>query len=251
LERIVAALRARGVDSLDYTLVDKSEKAISTAVSSLRGFAERQGFTVSGRSPQMWSSSECTVTVHFVTDDLFAFAERWEGDPFDAIVGQALFDLLNVADTLNRLRPLLRDQGLWYLPIHFDGVTSFEPLLNPDLDAQIERLYHESMSDLQDGGRDGAHTGRRLLSQLHEAGETLLAAGGSDWVVYPQEEGYPDEEAYFLHQILHFVETELADHPELSQADFQTWLARRRQQIEDGELIYIAHQLDVLARTAE
>lgn len=248
LQRIVTALRGRGVQSLNYTLVDKNEDAVAAADSLLRQYARNQGFTVSSHSPQVWSSSECTVKVTLVTNDLYAFADVCDRGTFDAIVGQALFDLLDISDALDRLRPLLRDQGLWYLPIHFDGVTAFEPCLDADLDARIEKLYHESMADDQKEGNVGAHTGRRLLSQLQKAGDTILVAGGSDWVVHPQENEYPAEEAYFLHQILHFVETELAGHPELNAKSFENWLTRRRQQIENGTLIYIAHQLDVLAR---
>jgi hypothetical protein len=251
LQRIVPALRERGIESLTYTLVDQSHEAIEAASSSLGHFAQQQGFTVRSRSPQVWSSPECTVTVHLVAEDLYTFASQCERELFDAVIGQALFDLLDIPDAFDALRPLLRANGLWYLPIHFDGVTSFEPRFDPDLDEQIERLYHESMADPEDGGKAGAHTGRRLLSQLRAAGETLLTAGGSDWVVHPRANDYPDDEAYFLHQILHFVETELDDHPELNQQDFRDWLAHRRQQIDDGELIYIAHQLDVLARAPD
>jgi len=248
--RVVSAVRSEGWRSVDYTLVDKNSEALDTAASSLRDYAESNGFTVTGRSPQHWSSEDLSVTLRLVAEDLFAFAGRYEGASFDAVIGQALFDLLNIPDALQQLRPLLRKKGLWYLPIHFDGVTSFEPPLNPDLDAKIETLYHESMSDEEGGGqRTGAQSGRRLLTELRAAGESLLAAGGSDWVVFPREDGYPDEEAYFLYQILHFVETELADHPDLSRDDLEEWLRRRRRQIEEGRLIYIAHQLDVLAQS--
>jgi hypothetical protein len=38
----------------------------------------------------------------------------------------------------------------------------------------------------------------------------------------------------------------LQDHPQLNQAKFKKWITQRHQQIERGELIYIAHQLDFL-----
>ena len=59
------------------------------------------------------------------------------------------------------------------------------------------------------------------------------------------------EEPYFLHHILHFIEQELSEHPTLNSAHFARWIRNRRQQIVRGELIYIAHQLDVLARQEE
>ncbi|MCB0115995.1 MAG: hypothetical protein KDD84_17970, partial [Caldilineaceae bacterium] len=54
------------------------------------------------------------------------------------------------------------------------------------------------------------------------------------------------DEAYFLRHILHFVETTLSGHPELDATSFAQWLQTRRDQIERGELIYVAHQLDLL-----
>jgi hypothetical protein len=41
----------------------------------------------------------------------------------------------------------------------------------------------------------------------------------------------------------------LQGHRELDPARFAAWIAERHAQIDRGELVYIAHQLDVLART--
>ncbi len=73
-------------------------------------------------------------------------------------------------------------------------------------------------------------------------------AGASDWVVYAQGEKYAADEEYFLHFILHFFEESLAGHAELDAAVFAQWLKKRRAQIERGELVYLAHQMDFLAR---
>ncbi len=100
------------------------------------------------------------------------------------------------------------------------------------------------------GRRSGdSHTGRHLLAALRTADVHVLAAGASDWVVVPVQGRYPDDEAYFLHFILHTVERALRRHPELDPQRFARWIDRRHAQIERGELIYIAHQLDVLGRS--
>lgn len=250
VQRIVDALEPRDAEALCYTVVDIEPANVETARDSLRTWAEERGYSVSGHQSQVWTNGPLDVSIAFQTADLFNLADDHEGPPFNALVGQAVFDLLHISDAHSALDPLLGPGGVWYLPIHFDGVTAFEPPVDPDLDARVERLFHESMQGPAEGPdeRSGAHCGRRLLTHFREADTTLLEAGASDWVVFSQDGTYPGNEAYFLHHILHFVETELADHPELDATAFSDWIATRRHQVETGELTYVAHQLDVLAQ---
>ena len=96
-----------------------------------------------------------------------------------------------------------------------------------------------------DGNPSGSsRTGRLLFNALPRFGGRLLAAGSSDWVVFPGPDGYPQDEAYFLHYLVHTVEEALRGHPLLKAASLQEWATRRHRQIEQAELSYIAHQLD-------
>jgi hypothetical protein len=83
---------------------------------------------------------------------------------------------------------------------------------------------------------------------LRKAGAEVLAAGASDWVVHAVGGKYVEDEAYFLHFILHFFEESLTGHAELDATAFANWVQKRRAQIERGELVYIAHQMDFLAK---
>jgi hypothetical protein len=118
--------------------------------------------------------------------------------------------------------------------------------LNPELDAQIEALYHQSMDTRPSGGDSRA--GRHLFAHLEQAGAQILSAGASDWVVYPHGGEYPADEAYFLNYILGFFESSLGDHLELNQVAFRDWLQKRREQVDRRQLIYIAHQVDFLVK---
>jgi len=69
-------------------------------------------------------------------------------------------------------------------------------------------------------------------------------------VVFAGPEGYPGDEAYFLHDIINTMHTALANHPELDADRFARWAQQRHAQIEDGSLVYIAHQLDLLGRVS-
>ena len=90
--------------------------------------------------------------------------------------------------------------------------------------------------------------GRRLIAHLRTAGVDMLAAGSSDWVVFAGANGYPADEAYFLHDIINTIGTALTGHPHLDAERLGAWVAQRHAQIEQGALVYIAHQLDVLGR---
>ena len=148
-----------------------------------------------------------------------------------------------------------RDQ---IVEIAYEGTTlksrHFFPAY-PPLDALVVQLYHQTMDQRVTAGRPAgdSHTGRHLYHQLRAAGVEVLAAGSSDWVVLPRpgangQMGYPADEAYFIHFIIHTISTALAGHPALHPARFAAWIAERHAQVERGELVYIAHQLDYLGR---
>jgi hypothetical protein len=66
--------------------------------------------------------------------------------------------------------------------------------------------------------------------------------------VIPQSGGYANDEAYFLHHILHFLESSVSGRSEIDPGVLSNWVAERRRQIDAGELIFIAHQIDVCGR---
>jgi hypothetical protein len=90
--------------------------------------------------------------------------------------------------------------------------------------------------------------GRNLFDHLQTVDAEILAAGASDWVVYAKNGIYPADEKYFLQFILYFLETSLKDGEELDGNTLKQWLAKRHEQIDCGELVYIAHQMDFLVR---
>lgn len=231
---MIDRLAARGVlpPGSRYTALDADATAVT---------AGQHRFA--GQSPPF--------ALEWVADDVYAFAEREQGRRvWELLVAHAFLDLADMPRLLPRLFALLRPGGLFYFSLVFDGLTAFEPPLDPALDEQIIALYHQTMDERRVDGRPtgGSRSGRALLGHLPAAGAEILAAGGSDWVVVPGRGGYPADEAYFLHYMLHFVESSLAGRPELDPARLAAWLARRRAQIDVGELIFIAHHIDVCGR---
>lgn len=245
-----------------YLALDEQPANLAAARVRLPAWAGRHGFQarVAGEPEALTlARGAAEVQVALRAGDLLDFAAQPEQrGAWDLLIAHAVLDLLDLPTALPRLLGALRPGGLAYLTLNFDGVTLFQPELDPVFDAQIEALYHRTMDERLTAGRPSgdSRTGRRLFGQLRAAGLELLAAGSSDWVVFAMESGkdggaarqYYADEAYFLHFIVDTVAGALDGHPELEAARFADWLAERHAQIERGELVYIAHQLDFLAR---
>ena len=179
--------------------------------------------------------------------DVHAFAARERGRRWDLLVAHAFLDLIDITRLLPDLFMLLRPDGWFYLTINFDGLTAFAPPDVPELDDLIIDLYHRTMDERRIDGRAtaGSRAGRSLLAQIPAAGGEIVAAGSSDWVVLPRNGRYPADEAYFLHHILHFFESSLSGRTEIDPVRFAAWLDRRHAQVDAGELVFMAHQIDV------
>jgi SAM-dependent methyltransferase len=235
-----------------YTGIDLEAANLAEAGLRLRRYAAAQGAELSGEGGRFrYRRAQQSVSAEFAAVDLFHFLAREQGRAgWDLVVAHAFLDLVDLEATLPGLLGLLAPGGCFYFTLNFDGGTIFEPLIAPKLDPLIEILYHRSMDERRLEGRPAgsSRTGRRLFQHLKTAGATVLAAGSSDWVVFPGPDGYPGDEAYFLHFIIHTVHQALADHPELPQADLRAWVAERQAQIQRRELVYLARQLDFFGR---
>ena len=215
---------------LHYTVLDADADLIATATHRLAG----------GPS---W------LDLRFVTADALAYAANTAGDRnsrYDLLIANAFLDLVDLRRALPLLRGLLHDGGIFYFTINFDGATLLEPAIDQALDNAIEAAYHRTMDERITGGQPSgdSRTGRHLFAALPANGFAIHAAGASDWVVHAVGGAYPADEAAFLHFIVDTMEGALRSHPDLDRTAFAAWIAARRQQIERGELVYIAHQLD-------
>ena len=169
---------------------------------------------------------------------------------WDVLIANAFLDLVDISATLPQLLALLKPEGLFYFTITFDGATILQPEIDPALDAKIEALYHETMDQRMIGGKlsGDSRAGRHLFNHLRSSGTDVVAAGSSDWGVFAGPKGYPGDEEFFMHFIVHTIGTALQGHPELETEKFEEWVETRHRQIEDRSLVYLAHQLDFLGR---
>jgi SAM-dependent methyltransferase len=235
---------------------------VGTMVERLR-YAAMLGtceYTLLDIDPELLDAAQIRLTsspdthLEFVNADAFEYlAAPEQQDAWDLIVANAVLDLTDLSRSIPILINGLTPGGLLYSSINYDGMTTFAPVIDEWLDTQIERLYNRSMHRKRPDGTVpvGSRCGRELIPALREIGAQVLEAGSSDWVVYADDTGYHADEGYFLRHILGFVEDELFGHHELDRESFSSWLATRQFQVRTGELVYIAHQIDVLAKRPE
>lgn len=171
-----------------------------------------------------------------------AYLEERGGETADLLIAHAVLDLFSAEEAGAVASSILRPEGLLYASITFDGESYFEPVDEPEVDELVRRAYHQSMA--RDGVM-GAGFGRKLLTALPRRGVEIVEAGSSDWILMPRKGEYYPREGEFLKAILSMVDS--AVEGVLGDRERDSWFRRRLEQLESGELIYIAHQLDILA----
>ena len=240
----------------DYTGLDVDPRLVSEAGVRLEKCGKARFVSTPephGETTSLYSSAK-NLRVRFITSDIFDFVSRGSaGARYDILLGHAFLDLVDPVSSMPAFLSLLKPGGLVYFTLNFDGVTIFEPLIARELDTLIVRLYHETMDKRRVNERPSGNSvaGRLLPHVLKNCGVDILAAGGSDWVLIPGVKRYGDDEVCFLHFIINTIYSALYGHPGIDGNDLSRWVGTRHMQIERGELIYIAHQIDILGRLAE
>jgi SAM-dependent methyltransferase len=232
----------------EYILLDADQQLLGQSRQWLYDWAAARGLR-SELLPDGLAVGD--LRVRLVHAELGSYLETAQEEPADVLIANAVLDLVDVPAILPGLLRLLVPGGVYWFTINYDGETVFAP--SHPLDDQIMGAYHRDMDERSRYGRPAgeSRTGRRMFQHLSAAGAPALAAGSSDWVVHAgPERSYPGDEAHFVRCILTTIQNALHDHrDQVEPADLADWLAERGRQLDAGELVYIAHQLDFAGRS--
>jgi SAM-dependent methyltransferase len=235
-----------------YHALDAVAENINAAGISLENWADEHGWKKEPVSNGLnLYRDQNAVQINLQAIDVFDFLDkRKPQQTWDCVIANAFLDLFDSSQIVHELGRCIKPGGLAYFTINFDGVTEFEPVANREFEERIIGAYHRTMDDrMINNKRSGdSQAGRHLFQLFQREGFEILEAGSSDWVVYGRKGNYPADEAYFLHHMIHFFEESLQNSPVLSSDELAAWTAGRHAQVERGELVYIAHQMDFLAR---
>ncbi len=230
----------------DYIVLDLDPVLVKESAFCIRRWAKSEGFTCHGNEERLEieASGGARWNVDLVCRELGDYLAEKPDLSVDLLIANAFLDLTDVDSILDDLFQLCAPDGLYWFSINFDGESIFCPE-HPD-DSLFLGLYHQSMDCRVRFERPAgdSRTGRHLFSHLQAKGASILQAGSSDWVVFPQDGRYLQDESYFLHHIIHTISEELKTNPEAPADRLSAWVELRHRQIEDASLVYIAHQLD-------
>src|ERR1700722_6588302 len=237
-----------GVGAGEYILLDADRQLLDCSRRWLSDWAAARGLR-RGLLPDGLRVGD--LRVRLVHAELGSYLEAAHGAPADALIANAVLDLVDVPAILPGLLRLLVPGGAYWFTINYDGESIFAP--GHRHDDQIMQAYHRDMDERIRYGRPAgeSRTGRHLFHHLRAAGAPALAAGSSDWVVHPAPDGtYPAAAASFLRSILSTIQDALGSRQDwVDPADLADWVAVRDRQLAAGELVYIAHQLDFAGRS--
>jgi SAM-dependent methyltransferase len=229
----------------EYTLLDVDRRLLQDARSWLGEWATARGLPTEELQDGVRLGE---LRVRLVEAELGSHLDTASGPPADLLIAHAFLDLVDLPTVLPGLLRSLVPGGAYWFTVTFDGESTFEPA-HPG-DPVVLGAYHRTMDERVRYGRPagGSRTGRTLFGHLRAAGAPVLSAGSSDWVVHAGPAGsYPADEAHFLECILQTVQEALDGR--ICAAELADWLATRRRQLAQGELVYLAHQLDVAGRS--
>lgn len=223
-----------------YTVVDADDGLLAHGRTTLREHARSRGVPTGATGAGLRLGD---LEVRFEHRELTAYLTDAQGGA-DLLIANALLDVVDVPSLLPGLLRLLRPGGVFWFTITYDGECSFQP--EHPLDDLVLTAYHRDMEGRVRHGHPAGEprAGRHLLPLLRSAGAAQIWAGSSDWVVFSQPDGsYPHDERHFLGCILTTIERALTGRVDATRLG--TWLGARRRELAAGELIYIAHQIDV------
>ena len=235
---------------VELTGVDRDPELLQLARSRAVHDLEMADFELS-RSTEVIQArrNREAITLRFEAADLAGYEPEQPGT-HDAVIAQALMDLLPVQSMVERIRGWLAPAGLFYASLNYDGGTVLFPA-HPkgEFEAALLGAYDASMARSVGGlPCGGAHAGRRLHAALTEAGFDILALGSSDWNITPYCGAYRDADEACLAALLDMIHGEGQRSGRFEPQQLDGWLSQRRTQLAQRKLGLIIHQIDLVAQ---
>ncbi len=170
------------------------------------------------------------INLELKNQELLTYLKKTD-KKFDMIIGNSFIDLIDLDEIIKLSKQKLKQNGIFYQSLVYDGYTGFYP--KSQNDEYILRTYNDSM-------KENGDIGKKLLLKL-SLGEKFKETqyGCSDWIISPPLENW---EKTFVKHILNMINKEVI------KQDITQWIREKINQLNNEELVFISHQIDVLTR---
>lgn len=188
--------------------------------------------------------------------DLYELGESF--GTFDLITAQAMLEHTDMHQALQQLKSLCKP-GTWlYFPHNYTSPTLFDPIIDRELDDLVVRNFNhyamenQAYAPSKSGRKYGdSRCGQKLYNLFTEQGFKVLAYDSTDWILYPKDGVYSEEEKELLSMLINFF-YEANLHEGISRKDriadqqLREWKEVRLAQIEASKLVFICPQTSIL-----
>jgi SAM-dependent methyltransferase len=239
------------LNEADYTVIDIDPQNIDYARWYLLDWAEGNGIEAFelGADTIVLREGSRDLSVKLVRSDVTDPMVLKGTGEYDLLIAHLFLDLVDVRENLNSFLKLLKPGGIFYLSHIYDGLTTFFPEM--DSDKTMLEFYNRSMDERDNdiSAYPRSRTGREVLQLLLDMKDIeIIEAGSSDWIVFPRKGVYPKDEREFLLYMVDMIDGALRNVGAIDPDDLKEWIQTRKEQIENGELTFISHQLDVVGK---
>lgn len=252
----IGTMVARGIEwgllkRAEYTAVDRDLDNLAYTHHYLGHWAGENGYFVEYKGPQsiILTKGDKEVTVLLNGADAIDLIKSGGSERWDLLIAHLFLDLVDITQNLPPWIRLLRPGGTFYLSLVLDGPTILRPVIDKGLDELLVRAYHQKMDRKLPIGSPyrSSETGRQALDLLLTMNDVeIIEVGSSDWIICPRHHRYTQEELDFLEFIIQTISEALKEEGAVDGVRLGDWISKRREQLQDGKLIYMSHQIDIV-----